>query len=112
MWAASVAASVMSLAVPAGAFQCYGYTTVSTSNSAVPPYLPANECEGCRRTASRTRQPVRSRGGGMLDSPRDCKDALNYAEPIADYDAEGRRQGGGAGSSPTTTATQSSTAAS
>ena len=97
MWAASVAASVMSLAVPAGAFQCYGYTTVSTSNSADPPYLPANECEGCRahRLANEGNLSALTWRGYMLDSPQDCKDALNYAEPIADYDAEGEAAGGG-----------------
>ena len=93
MWA--IAAALSWFAVPAGAFQCYGYTTVSTSNSADPPYLPAKECEGCKahRLANKGNLTALTWRGYMLDSPQDCKDALNYAEPIADYDAEGIKVG-------------------
>ena len=82
---------------PAHAFQCYGYTTVSTSNSADPPYLPPRECAGCKahRLAHAGNLSALTWKGYMLDSPPDCKRALNHAEPAADYDAEGEAAGGG-----------------
>ena len=91
------ATALLLLLPTARAFRCYAYTTVSTSNSADPPYLPPKECDGCKahRLANVGNLSGLTWHGYMHDSPQDCRDALNNAEPAADYDAEGDEAGGG-----------------